>query len=244
MYGRSIFSDLKLPTLWLFWNRPQPPLFSIFHSFCPSLFPSYLPSCWAEFFAAGFVDWEAGWCAAARHLIPVVPLLAIPSLAAVVRIGRSVWGSVAVVLLVAVSGIHALLSTAVTPFFPPQFPTPLAQIVIPSFIDGAAAQNFVSNFTGIAAQPVISIMGVAVVMTLGWSMIRLVRDRTWWNHLVFAATISITLAGLAWQGSHPTAEEEFMRSQMLRRIGYPSIAEGIESGITFPSVGRESDEEQ
>ena len=132
------------------------------------------------FFAAGFVDWEAGWCAAARHLIPVIPLLAIPSLAAVVRIGRSAWGSVAVVMLVAVSAIHAMLSIAVTPFFPPQFLTPLAQIVIPSFIDGAAAQNFVSNFTGIAAQPVIFIMGFAVVMTLAWSVIRLVRDRSWW----------------------------------------------------------------
>jgi hypothetical protein len=53
--------------------------------------------------------------------------------------------------------------------------------------------------------------------------------------------ISITIGGLVWQGYQPTAEVESMRSQVLRRIGYPSIADGIESGITSPIGKQESD---
>jgi len=40
------------------------------------------------FFAAGFVDWTAGWCAAARHLVPVVPLAAAVALLAATKLAE------------------------------------------------------------------------------------------------------------------------------------------------------------
>lgn len=70
------------------------------------------------FFAAGFVDWTAGWCAAARHLVPIVPLAVVVALYAAKRLVKHRWGAMIVVMLIVVSGANAVLTIALTPFFP------------------------------------------------------------------------------------------------------------------------------
>jgi hypothetical protein len=128
-------------------------------------------------FAAGFVDWPAGWCAAARHLVPIVPLVTTVALFAAVKLAEHRWGAVVVGLLVAVSGTNALLTIALTPFFPPEFGAPLAQLVLPSLADGAGFPNLLSSGTGIAPVLVVILIAIAATAALIWATGRLVRDR-------------------------------------------------------------------
>jgi hypothetical protein len=101
-------------------------------------------------FAAGFVDWPAGWCAAARHLVPILPLAVAAALFAATKISERRWGAAIVVALIAISGANALLTIALTPYFPPEFGAPLAQLVLPSLMDGAGFSNLLSSGIGIA----------------------------------------------------------------------------------------------
>ena len=114
-------------------------------------------------FAAGFVDWEAGWCAAARHLVPIVPLLAIPVLYALMNLDAGRWGNGLVAVLIALSGVNAALCIALTPFFPPQFTAPLAQLVLPSLTDGVGLHNIVSAALGVPPIYVVIIIGAPTV---------------------------------------------------------------------------------
>ena len=182
-------------------------------------------------FAAGFVDWEAGWCAAARHLVPVVPLLAIPALDALVNFdGGWLWKVVAAVL-VALSGVNAALSIALTPFFPPQFDVPLAQLVLPSLADGAGLHNIISAAIGVPVIAVVISIVVITVATLGWASSRVLRMPRRWVAAVFAATLAAQLLWLGWQGAGASADVELMRAQVLRRLGEGEVADRIESSV-------------
>ena len=188
------------------------------------------------FFAAGFVDWTAGWCAAARHLVPIVPLAVVFALYAATRLAKHRFGAVIVVILITVSGTNALLTIVLTPFFPPEFGAPLAQLVVPSLANGAGFSNLVSSGIGIAPPLVVILIGVILLATLIWATGRLVRDRKTWLPAISLTTVAVLLLIYSWQGSAAKAETEIMRSQVLRRLGHTVVADRIEdsllSGVT------------
>jgi len=185
-------------------------------------------------FAAGFVDWEAGWCTAARHLVPIVPLLAIPALHALVNTDSGWSWKVLAASLIAISGVNAALSIALTPFFPPQFNVPLAQLVLPSLVDGAGLHNIMSAAIGVPAIAVVIAILVVTVAALGWASSRVLRMPRRWVAAVFAATIAAQLLWLGWRGAATTTEVDLMRAQVLQRLGYESLAEQIERDTIEP----------
>ena len=185
-------------------------------------------------FAAGFVDWEAGWCTAARHLVPIVPLLAIPVLYALMKIDSGWSWKVLAASLIAISGVNAALSIALTPFFPPQFAVPLAQLVLPSLADHAGLHNIISAAIGVPTIAVVITVLVVTVATLGWASSRVLRMPRRWVGAVFAATIAAQLLWLGWRGTDATTEVELMRAQVLQRLGYESLAERIERDTIEP----------
>ncbi len=183
------------------------------------------------FFAAGFVDWTAGWCAAARHLVPVVPLAAAVALLAATKLAERRWGAAVVVILITISGTNALLSIALTPYFPPEFSAPLAQLVLPSLADGAGFSNLISTGIGIDAPLVVTLIGVILVAALIWATWHLVQERKTWLPAISLTTVAVLLLIYSWQGSAPRAETELMRSQVLRRLGHASVADQIERSV-------------
>jgi hypothetical protein len=182
-------------------------------------------------FAAGFVDWTAGWCAAARHLVPVLGLLAVPALFAAKLLVENRLGSVVVVILVAVSGVNAVLSLVLTPYFPPEFAAPLAQLVLPSLTDGAGFSNLLSSALGTSPWITAILCGVVALLTLGLAANRLIGRMSWRLPVVFVATVAFLLSVYWWQGSSPSTENELMRAQVLRRLGHAAIAERIEGPL-------------
>jgi hypothetical protein len=184
------------------------------------------------FFAAGFVDWTAGWCAAARHLVPIIGLLAVLALFAATLLTKYQLGSVVVAILIAISGTHAVLSLALTPYFPPEFTAPFAQLVLPSLVDGAGFANLVSSGLGTAPWIVAVFSGGAVLLALVWAGGRLWGTTSLWMPTAFIATVALLLSAYWWQGSSPKNEIELMRAQVLRRLGHAVIADRIESSLS------------
>jgi hypothetical protein len=193
------------------------------------------------FFAAGFVDWTAGWCAAARHLVPILGLLAVPALIAAKLFAEHRLGSVVVVILVAISGTNAVLSLALTPYFPPEFAAPFAQLVLPSLADGAGFSNLLSSGLGVSPRIVVVLSGVIALLVLGWATGRLIGKLSWSLPAFFLATVASILSVYWWQGSSPSTEIELMRAQVLRRLGHAAIVERIE-GPLLSAARHDSDQ--
>jgi hypothetical protein len=183
------------------------------------------------FFAAGFVDWPAGWCAAARHLIPIVPLAVVIAIFAAATLVEHRWGAAIVTILIAISATNALLTIALTPYFPPEFGAPLAQLVLPSLIDGAGFSNVLSSGIGLAPVAVVGLAGVVVFTAMVWATGRLIGERHIWQPVLSVATVLAVFLIYSWQGLTPTADSEFMRSQVLRKLGHTSVADQIEKSV-------------
>ena len=190
-------------------------------------------------FAAGFVDWQAGWCAAARHLVPILPLAIAVALSVAETPSKHRWGAAIVVILIAISGTNALLTIALTPYFPPEFGAPLAQLVLPSLADGAGFSNLISSGIGITPAVVVILIGVIVIAALIWATGRLARishrvssrDQKIWQPAIFMTTVAVLLLIYSWQGSAPKPETELIRSQVLRRLGHTAVADQIEDSL-------------
>ncbi len=183
------------------------------------------------FFASGFVDWQAGWCAAARHLVPVIPIAAAIALFAATKLAEYRWGAAIIVILFTISGTNALLTIVLTPYFPPEFGAPLAQLVLPSLADGAAFSNLLSSGTGIAPTVVAILVGVIGMAALIWAVGHLCGGQQIWQSAASLVTVAVLLLAYSWQGSAPTAETEFMRAQVLRRLGHTAVADRIEDSL-------------
>ena len=183
------------------------------------------------FFASGFVDWTAGWCAAARHLLPIIPLVVIPALFAAATLVERRWGATIVAVVVSASATNALLSIVLTPFFPPEFRAPLAQLVLPSVADGASFSNLLSSGIGVAPPAVAILTGAVVITLVIWSIGHLVRGRRPRLAAISLMTVVVLLLGYSWQGSAPKTETEIMRSQVLRRLGHTEVADRIEESL-------------
>ena len=191
-------------------------------------------------FAAGFVDWPAGWCAAARHLVPILPLAVALALFAATKLSEHRWGAAIVVALIAISGTNALLTIALTPYFPPEFGAPLAQLVLPSLVDGAGFPNLLSSKIGVAPVIVVNLVGVMLIAALIWATGRLNREQKTWRSAISLTTAVVLLLIYSWQGSAPKAETEIMRSQLLRRLGHTAVADQISESV--PAITSAADD--
>lgn len=191
-------------------------------------------------FAAGFVDWQAGWCAAARHLVPLIPLLIVAALVAAVRLAKDRWGAAIVVVLIAISGANAALTVVLTPYFPPEFGAPLAQLVLPSLVEGAGFCNLLTAFFDVAPTAVVILTLVITSVALIWAATALVRRPARWVPGVYVVSLGAILLVYTWQGVDPSVETELMRAQVLRRLDQPEVADRLEKPP--PPAGRNAAE--
>ena len=163
--------------------------------------------------------------------MPIVPLATAVALFAAAKLVERRWGAAIVVTLITISGTNALLTIALTPYFPPEFGAPLAQLVLPSLVDGAGFSNLLSTGIGIAPPLVVILVGVILFAALIWTTGRLVGDRKVWLPALSLMTVAVLLLIYSWQGSAPKAETELMRSQVLRRLGHSSVADRLEDSL-------------
>jgi hypothetical protein len=167
--------------------------------------------------------------------MPIVPFAAAAALLGIINLRKSRWGAILVTILIISSGVNTVLSLALTPYFPPQFSAPFAQLVLPSLAEGAGLPNHLSSIFGIAPPVAVVVIALVVIAALTWATMQLLEHRNWWLPAVSLAVAAAVLLVYSWQGSSPTAEEELMRSQVLRRLGHHVIADRIDESINAPS---------
>lgn len=180
-------------------------------------------------FAAGFVDWQGGWCAAARHLTPVLPLLVFPVAEVIDRMATRLWSRLVIVTLAGMSASSAVLSVAVTPFFPENFTVPLAQVAMRCLRDGAVAPNVLSEVLSIP--PVVSLVVFAVIVfTLAAvALTRMLPSPLgkFWIPLVLPLAAALHLAAVGASAGATSPQDEAMRAVVLYRIGRTELAERL-----------------
>ncbi len=176
-------------------------------------------------FGASFVDWEGGWCAAARHLVPIVPLLCVAVMWALESGSSSRLFVGAFAALAGVSAAHQALSVMLTPLYPEIFDAPLAQVTLRSLLEGAAMPNAISWLGGVPA------MGVALAWgALVLAVVLIATGRLPARAPILAAAAFVAALGLqgVWS-SRITAEQERGRAIVLDRLGHHELARAIVS---------------
>jgi len=173
-------------------------------------------------FAAGFIDWQAGWSAAARHLLPLIILCVFPLAAAVEYMAQDGWRRWLLLVFAALSVTGALLSVSITPFFPEHFQSPLGQLVLPLLSEGFAAPTLLVSANLPARSLALAAVAVLALGAVTWALVSLAgpsRSRA----AVAAALVATVLVyvGLL-RGLAPPLQEDQqeMQRQVLDRIGY------------------------
>jgi hypothetical protein len=167
-------------------------------------------------FAAGFVDWQAGWGAAARHLTPVVALLIVPTARSIASLAGARSGRAIVAVVATISVANAVLSIVVTPFFPGEFAVPFASFVLPSLADGHTAPTLIAGACGIASAVVWGLVGLVSVTCVILVFASDGRRMKLPVSIAMAAYLTILVAASA---ARP-AELEPMRRWLLGRLGH------------------------
>jgi hypothetical protein len=103
--------------------------------------------------------------------------------------------------------------------------------VLPSLIEGVGLHNIVSAFIGLPPICVVIGIGATTIAALGWASSQVLRLPKRWVAAVFATAIAAQLLWLGWQGADPSPEVEFMRAQVLRRLGHTAVASRIEGSL-------------
>jgi hypothetical protein len=172
-------------------------------------------------FASGFVDWQGGWSAACRHLVPLLAMLCVPFAVGLRVLLDRPLTAVVVGVLAGCSVAGALLSIAVTPYFPELFSDPLAQVALRSLADGVAFRNLVTDATGIAPIVVFVAFATAVVGIVGTALAALARAPTR-RQLALVGFAAATVAWpvvIAWGSPRNASAVEPYRVELLRRLG-------------------------
>lgn len=185
-------------------------------------------------FAAGFLDWQAGWSAAARHLVPFVFLCIFPLASAVELITRPGQNAILQWVLSFAAGwslAGTFLSLSLSPFFPEHFSSPLGQLVLPALAEGYFAPTLLAGsdlaYRGYAIALLCLVVSGAVSFALAGLMT-----------VTFRAAIPLSLlaAALLFTGlvrataPEPLQEDQLqMRADVLRHIGYGSVLQGTPS---------------
>jgi len=174
----------------------------------------------------GFADWTAGWCSAARHLLPALPLFVLAAVEGVRVVGESRWGQAVVGSLVGVSTVRSWATVAVTPLMPPEFHDPLAQVAVPTLAQGAAAPTWAANALHAPEVAIWFLVGLMAVGATGVALHRLV-GRT--AVLAMSVAVVLQLAQLGWSAAHRPPEMDPLRLQLLERVGVRLPTDGQSS---------------
>lgn len=199
-------------------------------------------------FASGFSDWQAGWSAAARHLVPCILIFIFPFAKAIDFISQAkeknkrlhwilICGS-------AFSMVGSILSLSLTPYFPEHFTSPLGQLVLPGMADGYFAATLLSGanlaFRGFA----IGFLSIFILGAVTWSLLGLMG--TLKNKIFIPLSLilfAIIYTGIIWSTAEPlTVDQQKMRNDVLRDLGYGLQAKNLlqsdprytELNILFP----------
>lgn len=91
---------------------------------------------------ASYTFWDGGWSLGPRHVVPMLPFLALPIAFALDRSpglnGRTIFG----IVLLVISAAHMLASTAVYPLVPNEYAHTLLGYVYPRLLDPEAAMSW------------------------------------------------------------------------------------------------------
>jgi hypothetical protein len=178
---------------------------------------------------SAFSDWAAGWGAAARHLIPVVPLLFLPMAEAVAVLKNRPLGRWLLIILVSVSLGNTALSLAVSPLFPVAFEAPLVQVALRTLGEGIAMPNLLTGITTLSTIISASIWAGGMFILTAVAMNRLIPLKRGWVFLLAMMVLSIgSSLSIQWMASpKPTHNQEQVRAWMLERLGEIEKAEEI-----------------
>ncbi len=178
-------------------------------------------------FAAGFSDWQAGWSAAARHLIPVVMIMIFPFAKGLDYLSRrdpkKIYINFFLLCITVISFAGIYLSVSVSPFFPEHFSSPLGQLVLPALAEGFYSSTILSGQD-------IFLRGYALCLVVGIGFVSVLYAFSQYFRpfkslvvLPFSfVSITITYLSLLWMTAKPLTEEEWnVRNDVLRHIGYP-----------------------
>ena len=172
------------------------------------------------FFAGGFVDWMAGWSAAARHLIPWMVLAVFPVAAAIDHLAerrRTRW---LLVPLVATSLVGALLSLSFSPWFPEHFSSPFGQVVLPMLGQGFAAPTLLAS-ADLAARPwALAATALLITGATAHALGRLLRTTTLRAFAGIAAVAALQVLLLLATAKPLNHDDQTVQSQVLERLGY------------------------
>lgn len=91
-------------------------------------------------FGDSIVYWGGAWSVGPRHLVPLIPFLALPLAAAAQRL-RLLFG-----LLLALSAFYMLLATAVEPRVPYEYTNPAKTLFLPNYLRGNLGLNRLGLF--------------------------------------------------------------------------------------------------
>lgn len=174
----------------------------------------------------GFADWTAGWCSAARHLLPALPLFVIAAVEGMRGLGRFRWGRIVAGALVGVSVVRTWATIAVTPLLPPEFRDPLAQVAVPTLAQGSGAPTWLANALGAPEVAIWFLVGLVAVGATGVALHRLV-GRT--AVLAMSVGVVLQLAQLGWSAAHRPPDMDPLRFQLLQRVGVPLPTDGQSS---------------
>jgi len=173
-------------------------------------------------FAASFYSWRGGWSAAARYLIPILPLLLYPLADAVETLAAGPRMRLIVAALAAASLGHSILTLAVTPFFPVIFDAPLVQVSLQCLAEGIAAPTLLSDLTSVPALLVIGLWASLVLAAAGVALARALQAPrpalTIPAAMIAGLVLGIGIQIALYRGS--TAEQERVRDYMLERLGH------------------------
>ncbi|MEE8169177.1 MAG: hypothetical protein V3T70_01390 [Phycisphaerae bacterium] len=191
------------------------------------------------FFTAGFVDWQGGWSAAARHFTPALPLLAFAIVEAIEVMRRRLWSSVIVTALAGMSACGALLSVAVTPFFPETFTAPLSQAAMRSLADGAALPNLLTQVLSVPPVWAFGLIAVGVLAAVAFALVRVLsvrRGAVWIPAVLVVAALSYA-AAIEANAKAPTPRQEVTRARfVLWRLGYIDLAKKVDEAARRPTT--------
>jgi hypothetical protein len=98
---------------------------------------------------AGLNDWHGGWGTGPRHLVPVLPFLALAAGGLLAARTPSRAEGAAYAAVVAVSAVLMLMATAVQPEVPRWHGRPFQDFLVPAFVEGRLATNTLPIHTGV-----------------------------------------------------------------------------------------------
>lgn len=117
---------------------------------------------------AGYVYWDGGWATGPRHLVPALPLMALPLAALWDKAGRIGRGVFLVLLMFSVEASLICASVDMAP--PPEVARPLIDYLIPAFFSGGLTRVVPSYTFGVHGPLALAPL-LLIWVVVGWPLL-------------------------------------------------------------------------